>query len=109
MIVDTRPDPAPSMPKLSAEEHHREDVEKTLHDAGAAHLRVRRRGDTLTIESGPAATPFPRARLKRVAVSLWILQMPAGRAWQPTPFRGRLPELLSTLLTELSPWLAPFD
>lgn len=96
------------MPKLSAEEHHRDDVEKSLHDAGATHLRVCRRGDMLTIESG-STTPFPHARLKRVAVSLWIIQMPARGAWQPTPFRGRLPELLATLLTELSPWLAPVD
>jgi hypothetical protein len=97
------------MPKFSAEEHHREDVETALHDGGATHLRVRRRGDTLTIESGPKSDAYAHARLKRVAVSLWIIQMPARHAWQPTPFRGRLPELLSILLTELSPWLASVD
>jgi hypothetical protein len=97
------------MPKFPAEDHHRNDVEAALHGAGATHLRVRRRGDVLTIESGPQSTAHPHARLRRVAVSLWIIQMPARGAWQPTPFRGRLPDLLSILLTELSPWLASLD
>lgn len=97
------------MPKFAAEEHHRHDVEKTVHDAGATHIRVRRRADVLTLESEVSGSVFPHARLRRVAVSLWIIQMPSRGAWQPTPFRGRLPEMLGVLLTELSPWLAPVD
>lgn len=97
------------MPTFSVEAHHCEEVERILHDAGADHLRARRRGDKLTIESGSTRGAVPHARLKRVAVHLWIIQMPAGRSWQPTPFRGRLPEMLSILLEELSPWLAPVD
>jgi hypothetical protein len=97
------------MPKFAAEEHHRRDVEKTVRDAGATHIHVRRRSDVLTLESVSSGSTFPHARLKRVAVSLWIIQMPSRGTWQPTPFRGRLPEMLAILLSELRPWLAPID
>ena len=97
------------MPTFSVETHHDEEVERVLHDAGADHLRARCRGDKLTIESGSTGAAVSHARLKCVVVHLWIIQMPAGRTWQPTPFRGRLPEMLSILLDELSPWLAPVD
>jgi hypothetical protein len=72
------------------------------------HLRVRRRGDLLILESGPRHAPHRHARLRRVTVHLWRLEMPAspGR-WNSTPFRDQLGTLLE-MLVEHFPWtLAP--
>jgi hypothetical protein len=72
------------------------------------HLRVRRRGDLLTLESGPLENPRRHARLRRVTVHLWRLEMPAAsNRWDPTPFRDQLKTLLE-MLTHQFPWtLAP--
>lgn len=73
-----------------------------------SHLRVRRRGDLLTLESGPAEAPRRHARLRRVTVHLWRLEMPASSSrWDLTPFRDQLKSLLE-MLVEQFPWtLAP--
>ena len=72
------------------------------------HLRVRRRGDLLTLESGPAENPRRHARLRRVTVHLWRLEMPASSSrWDLTPFRDQLKTLLEMLVHQF-PWtLAP--
>ena len=72
------------------------------------HLRVRRRGDLLTLESGPAEAPCRHARLRRVTVHLWRLEMPTSSSrWELTPFRDQLKVLLQ-MLVEQFPWaLAP--
>lgn len=72
------------------------------------HLRVRRRGDLLTLESGPQNDPQRHARLRRVTVHLWRLEMPASRGrWNSTPFRDQLDVLLQMLVHQF-PWtLAP--
>ena len=54
------------MPTFSVETHHDEEVERVLHDAGADHLRARRRGDKLTIESGSTGAAVSHAMLQRV-------------------------------------------
>lgn len=43
---------------------------------GLTHLRVRRRGKVITIESGPAGDPFPHARVRRDTAELYTLEMP---------------------------------
>jgi hypothetical protein len=69
-----------------------------------SHLRVRRRGDLLTLESGPAEDPQRHARLRRVTVHLWCLEMPAtSRRWSLTPFRDQLDVLLEMLVHQF-PW-----
>lgn len=72
------------------------------------HLRVRRRGDLLTLESGPPEAPRRHARLRRVTVHLWLLEMPASSdRWNLTPFRDQLKALLVMLVHQF-PWtLAP--
>jgi hypothetical protein len=74
----------------------------------AHHLRVRRRGDLLTLESGPPENPRRHTRLRRVSVHLWRLEMPAAsNRWNLTPFRDQL-EVLLDLLVYQFPWtLAP--
>jgi hypothetical protein len=72
------------------------------------HLRVRRRGDLLTLESGPTENPRRHTRLRRVSVHLWRLEMPAAsNRWNLTPFRDQLKVLLDLLVYQF-PWtLAP--
>ncbi len=74
------------------------------------HLRVRRRADLLTIESGSPRDPVPHARLRQVTVHLWRLEMPthSGR-WETTPFRDELTALLEMLVSDFSWALAPID
>jgi hypothetical protein len=95
------------MPKYTAESFDQSALEAALKEQGLSHLRVRRRADTLTIESGPAKDPFPHARLRRVTVGLWQLDMPTARRWQATPFRAPRDELVAMLFTEFGWTLAP--
>lgn len=77
---------------------------------GLTHLRVRRRGKVITIESGPAGDPFPHARVRRDTAELYTLEMPTARGrWEPTPVRDTI-EGIVTFLVKTAPWaLAPAD
>jgi hypothetical protein len=79
---------------------------------GLNHLRVRRRGDLLTLESGPKDNPFPHARFRRDTVHLWRLEMPAGgsKRWEKTPMRASLDELLDQVIDSF-PWIlsSPYE
>lgn len=69
-----------------------------------SHLRVRRRGDLLTLESGPQDDPQRHARLRRITVHLWRLEMPdSASRWSPTPWRDQLKALLEMLVHQF-PW-----
>ena len=91
-------------PKPHADPWHADALRDRLHKRGFTHLRVRKRGAALTIESGPDDNPWAHARLKRDTVHLWTLQM-AGRGgrWEITPFRGTMDELVE-ILTDSFPW-----
>lgn len=97
------------MPRYQAEASDAHTVEVFFAKyPGLSHLWVRRRGDLLTLESGPRNDPHRHARLRRVTVHLWRLEMPAvpGR-WNSTPFRDQLGVLLEMLVQKF-PWtLAP--
>lgn len=71
---------------------------------GLGHLRVRRRADLLTLESGPKADPILHARFRRASVHYWTLECAShtGR-WERTGFRDTLPQLVDLLVTTL-PW-----
>ncbi len=87
------------------------DVQRQLHQYdGLGHLRVRARGDLLTIESGPEQDPTPHARLRQDTVHLWRLEMAthSGR-WEPTPFRDTATNLVATLVEQFGWTLAPQD
>jgi hypothetical protein len=96
------------MPKLTAEDYHAEELEDALAERGFTHVRVRHRGDLLTIESGAKSTPVAHARLRRDTVHLWILEMPThtGR-WECTPFRQSMDQQVELLATQLAWALAP--
>jgi len=83
-------------------------VSSYLAAEGLSHLRARKYGQLVIIESGPEADPFLHARLRRDTVHLWKLEIAThtGR-WENTGLRGLWRDLLRELLTHY-PWtLAP--
>ena len=97
------------MPALHAEEAHAADLRLELaRHPQLGHVRVRRRGGALTLESGPEVDPVKHARFRRVAAHLWILEVAShtGR-WQPSGLRGRLGELLQALIETFGWVLTP--
>ncbi len=99
------------MARHPTEPHHLQSVQEFVDcQAGLEHLRCRSRADVITLESGPPEDPYPHARLRRVAVDLWRLEMPtrSGR-WEPTPARGPLSDVLSSLISDFGWVLEPVD
>ena len=94
---------------LVVEQDHVDDVVDHLAEfEGLEHLRARRRGDLLTLESGAKDDPVPHTRFRRVGVHKWQLEMPThtGR-WQTTPIRAQLIELVDAVITQFGWMLAP--
>jgi hypothetical protein len=92
------------MPKLLAEDYHADELEEALHKRGFRHVRVRRRGDTLTIESGAKKDPWPHARVRRETVHLWRLEMPTSTGrWETTPVRDE-PDNIVAMLVSVFSW-----
>jgi hypothetical protein len=95
------------MPKVpSADPDHAEDLLDLLRaHKELSHLRVRRRGSVLTIESGPKDEPVQHARLCRATVHLWTLEIAAHTGeWQPSGLRGQMHELVDALVGQF-PWV----
>ena len=68
------------------------------------HLRARRRGRVVTIESGPKGDVVPHARFRRDTVHLWFLELPTHKGrWELTPYRDQLEVLMEALETQF-PW-----
>lgn len=94
----------------AAEPHHATRVQDLLHERGAAHLRARKYGKSVIVESGPADDPVKHVRLRRETVHLWCLDIAnhTGR-WESTPFRSTLDDLVNTVADDF-PWtIAPVD
>jgi hypothetical protein len=94
------------MPKLSADETHVWIVEDFLADRPKLkHLRARKRGDTITLESGPKADPIAHARVRRVTAQWWSFELPdhRGRWSEASLDRVPLTEALGTL-HQVYPW-----
>ena len=89
---------------LAAEPHHAIRVEKLLRPRGGSHLRARKHGAAVIVESGPTADPVKHFRIRRDTVHLWLLDMAShtGR-WERTPVRASLDDLVSTVL-DAFPW-----
>jgi hypothetical protein len=101
------------MAKQSADNASEDSIKNSLEQyPGLNHIRARRRGDLLTLESGPKDNPFPHARFLRDTVHLWRLEMPTreGYRWERTPMRASLDELLGKVI-ESSPWMlnSPYE
>ena len=94
--------PRPPLPDEDDEDDVREFLARRKE---LKHLRVRRRGELLTLESGPTNDPVRHARLRRVTVHYWTLECAThtGR-WEKTGFRGPMTEMLEVLTTSI-PWV----
>jgi hypothetical protein len=92
------------MPSPAAESRHATHVEDLLHQRGASHLRARKYGSAVLVESEPASDPVKHFRLRRESSVLWRLDMAThtGR-WEPTPFRGAIDDLVTTVADDF-PW-----
>lgn len=99
------------MPKLAAEPF---DLESTQHffkiRDGFQHLRVRKHGDLLVIESGPKGDAVKHARLRRVTRQWWTLEIATHMGeWQSAGLRHPRMQVLETLVEEF-PWvLTPIE
>lgn len=92
------------MPKYQAEDHHSRAVERLLHARELGHLRARKYGAAVIVESGPKDDTFKHLRLTRVAAQLWSLDIANHRGrWEPTPFQASLEEVVS-LVADTFPW-----
>jgi hypothetical protein len=93
------------VPTRSAEPADARAVARQLEGHGLRHLRARKHGALVIIESGPEDDPIPHARLRRDTVHLWTLEVAThtGR-WEKTGFRDLLAALVDLLVTTF-PWL----
>lgn len=96
------------MAKYQADEIDVEGTEAFLREHALDHLRVRKRGDTLTLVSGPDDDPIPHARMRKVTPQWWSLEMPThtGR-WDKTGLRAARHDILQALVAQFSWTLAP--
>ena len=80
-------------------------VTKFLATPGHRHLRCRKRGNTIAIESGPADDRTPHLRVRKLSPKNWGVDAAThnGR-WERMPFQGQLLEVLP-LVAESFPWL----
>ena len=84
-------------------------LERKLHSRpDLKHLRVRRRGKTLTLYSDTPYGLDDHVRLTSLGASSWGLSLPrhTGR-WDRTPFVGTMDDVLATLTDMLGWHLAP--
>lgn len=97
------------MPKPAADPIDATIVASFLEEhAELAHLRVRKRGDLLILESGPRGDPIPHARLRRVTKQCWTPELPSHMGvWSPLPVRLPIRNVLDLLRTDFAWVLTP--
>jgi len=90
------------MPKLAADQAHADATVEQLHrHRGLAHLRARKHGSAIVIESGPKDDRVKHARLLRDGVSLWILEIADHRGrWGATGLRAPRDRVIDALVGE---------
>jgi hypothetical protein len=92
------------MPKYQAEDYHPKTVERLLHGRDFTHLRARKHGAAVIVESGPPNDPVKHLRLTRDAVHLWLLDIADHRGrWERTGERASLEHLIA-LVVDNFPW-----
>ena len=90
--------------KHVADELQRDSLQGVLEGRGLAHLRVRRYGVLLIIESGPSSNPVAHMRFRRHGAHIWTLEMATHTGgWEPTGFRGQVVALVDAVQADF-PW-----
>ena len=76
-----------------------------LRTSGLSHLRCRRRGNALILESGRAGDAVPHVRFRKLGPRAWAADAAnhTGR-WERMPVHGQLADSLK-LVAEMFPWL----
>jgi len=98
------------MAKYAAETYDASDLQKFLRERGHEHLRVRKYGAQLIVESGPDKGPIKHARFCRDTVNYWTLDMATHTGkWQPTGLRGLLDDLRQMLVEDFGWVLTPIE
>jgi len=92
------------MPKFPPDPLAQFALEAKIEDHKLEHLRVRKRGDLLIIESGAKSDPIPHIRLRRVTRQWYTLEIAARTGWEHVPIRARASELLEMVIHEF-PWV----
>jgi hypothetical protein len=96
------------MARYCAESWDASELQRFLHEQGHGHLRVRRHGALLVIESGLEDDPVRHARFRRVTVQYWTLEMATHTGqWQPTGLRAGLDEVRESLVRDFGWTLSP--
>ena len=98
------------MPTYRAEPGNANRVGELLRNAGASHVRTRKYGANVIVESGPTGDPVRHIRLRRDTVHLWCLDVADHRGrWERAPVRALLDEVVASVLRDF-PWtLTPLD
>lgn len=101
---------ARTMPNLRADEDHEDDVRDFLRRRKLSHLRVRRRSDVLTLESGPETTLSPTFACAACRSTSGPSSAPLTPGASKKTFLGdQLDKLLSEVQKTMSWVLAPLD
>lgn len=98
------------MAKFPADEMHVWSVQDFIDEhKNLKHLRPRKRGDTIVLESGPKGDAIPHARVRRVTSQWWALELPdTNGRWGVVPLvRAPLREVLDTIRQEFAWTLTP--
>lgn len=96
------------MPTLHADQFHPTSVEDILHKRGFTHLRARKYGAAVIVESGPKSNPIRHFRIRRDTVHLWLLDFSLHNdRWEKTPFRAPLRDLVEAVIEQF-PWTIAF-
>lgn len=92
------------MPKHTADEIQALSLEGLLKRHGLTHLRVRRHGTLLIVESGPSDDPAAHVRFRRHGAHIWTVEFAThtGR-WEAPPFRGQIEQLVDMIQADF-PW-----
>lgn len=80
-------------------------VTSFLKTAGLAHLRCRRRGNAVILESGSKADAVPHVRFRKIGPRAWAADAADHRGrWERMHLHGQLAESLK-IVADTFPWL----
>jgi hypothetical protein len=76
-----------------------------LKNAGLNHLRCRRRGNAVILESGPTRDAIPHVRFRKLGPRAWAADAANHRGrWERMPIHASLADGLQ-IVAETFPWL----
>lgn len=93
------------MPKLQVDSYQAETLQELLHKKGATHLRTRKYGIKIIVESGTQRQRHKHMRFVRSTVHLWHVEFADHRGrWERTPFRDTMDNIVSMVFDDF-PWM----